>query len=173
MTNGRSAAVLGACATVLALNACDRPGSRNADTPSGLPVPRYVSLSKGEAAARGGPSDDHPVVSVYRARGLPVQVVAETEDWKRICDPEGGAPVWVKNRLLDGHRTVMRVQPGPAPIHKRPNGRSEMAGWLAPRALASLDRCDKGWCRIKVGSVKGWTPQAGVWGTAPEPQCRG
>ena len=47
-------------------------------TPSGLPVPRYVSLKYNDANARSGPGDDHRLLWIYHVRGLPVQVVAET-----------------------------------------------------------------------------------------------
>jgi SH3-like domain-containing protein len=154
------------------LTACDKMGGREADTPSGLPVPRYVALANGEAAARSGPSEDNRVVSVYHAKGLPVQIVAETDDWRRICDPEGGL-VWVKKRLVDGHRTVIRIKPGPTALYRRASTTAGVAGWLAPRALATLDKCEKGWCKVKAGGIKGWAPQSEVWGAEPAAQCRG
>jgi SH3-like domain-containing protein len=157
----------------LALSACDKAGGRTADTPSGFPVPRYVSLSKGEAAGRAGPSEDHRIVALYHARGMPLQVVAETEEWKRVCDPFGGPPVWMKNRLVTGARTVVRVKSGAVGLHKRPNDASDVIASLPPKAIATFDRCDKGWCRVKVGSIKGWLPAQDVWGVAPEPQCHG
>ena len=49
------------------------------ETPSGLPVPRYVSLKFAEVNARGGPGDDYKLLWVYRAKGLPMQVIAETQ----------------------------------------------------------------------------------------------
>lgn len=158
--------------TTLILAGCGKMGGREADTPSGLPVPRYVTLANGEAAARSGPSDDNRVVFVYHARGLPVQVVAETDDWRRICDPEG-ALVWVKKRLVDGNRSVMRIKAGPLAIHSRPSDTSGVVTWLAPRALAGFDRCDKGWCKVKAGKIKGWAQQAELWGADPAPQCHG
>ena len=44
-------------------------------TPSGLPVPRYVSLKFDTVNARSAPGDDSRLLWVYHARGLPVQVV--------------------------------------------------------------------------------------------------
>lgn len=165
-------AKLSLAVTVPFLAGCDRMGGRQADTPSGLPVPRYVTIANGEAAARSGPSDDNRVVFVYHAKGLPVQIVAETDDWRRICDPEGSL-VWVKKRLVDGNRSVMRIKPGPLPLHSRPSDTASVVGWLAPRALAGFDRCENGWCRVKVGKIKGWAPESEVWGAEPEPQCHG
>ena len=63
-------------------------------TPSGLPVPRYVSLKFDVVNARSAPGDDSRLLWIYRAKGLPVQVVAETPEWRRICDPEGGLLVF-------------------------------------------------------------------------------
>ena len=40
------------------------------------------------------------------------------------------------------------------------------------RAIARLDRCDRGWCRLSVDKVSGWVRAGEVWGTAPERQCR-
>src|SRR6516162_10972593 len=86
----------------------DRP------TPSGLPVPRYVSLKFDKVNARSGPGDDHRLLWVYRVRGLPVQVVAETAEWRRVCDPEGQL-VWVHKRTTDGRRTTINMTQAPAP----------------------------------------------------------
>ncbi len=143
----------------------DRP------TPSGLPVPRYVSLKFDKVNARGGPGNDHRLLWVYRARGLPVQVVAETSEWRRICDPEQGL-AWVHKRTTDGRRMVMNTRPGLATLHRKPKPGSPPIAYLKPRAVAALVRCDKGWCRIKAGSAKGWIREGELWGTAEAPQCR-
>lgn len=145
--------------------AADRP------TPSGLPVPRYVSLKFGEVNARAGPGDDHRLLWIYHARGLPVQVVAETAEWRRICDPEGGL-AWVHKRTTDGRRMVMRLDPKPLALHRKPKAESETTAYLAGRALASLVRCNKGWCRVKADGASGWAPAAGLWGADERAQCR-
>jgi SH3-like domain-containing protein len=143
----------------------DRP------TPSGLPVPRYVSLKFAEVNARSAPADDARTLWVYRVRGLPVQVVAETSEWRRICDPEGGL-AWVHKRTTDGRRMVMRLKPQPLPLLAGAKDGARVKAYLAPRALAELDRCKAGWCKLKAGGASGWIPQGEVWGTADEAQCR-
>lgn len=145
--------------------AADRP------TPSGLPVPRYVSLKFDEVNARAGPGDDHKRVWVYRVRGLPVQVVAETFEWRRICDPEGGV-AWVHRRTTDGRRMVMRTAATPAPLRKSPRDEARVFAYLNARSLAALDRCKDGWCRIRVDGVTGWAPASDLWGADERPQCR-
>jgi SH3-like domain-containing protein len=140
-------------------------------TPSGLPVPRYVTLKFGQVNARSGPGDDHRLLWVYRVRGLPVQVVAETSEWRRVCDPDGGL-VWVHKRTTDGRRAVINTGKTPAPLRRRPKDKASVVGYLNPRALAALDRCSKGWCKVRVDGLSGWTREGALWGTAEAPQCR-
>ncbi|WP_337185827.1 SH3 domain-containing protein [Phenylobacterium sp.] len=139
--------------------------------PSGYPVPRYVTLKFGEVNARAGPGDDHRLLWIYRTRGLPVQVVAETSDWRRVCDPEGGK-AWVHKRVTDGRRAVINLGTRPQPLLRKPRAGAETAAFLGARALASLDRCDKGWCRVKADRTTGWVRQGALWGTTDTPQCR-
>jgi SH3-like domain-containing protein len=140
-------------------------------TPSGYPVPRYVTLKFGKVNARSGPGDDHRLLWVYRTKGLPLQVVAETSEWRRVCDPEGGA-AWVHKRVTDGRRAVINTGRQPSPLRRKPRQDAEPAAYLNVRAMAALVRCDKGWCKVKADGADGWTPEGALWGTSPRAQCR-
>jgi len=160
-----------AAAVLTLFGAAQATAREERSTPSGLPVPRYVSLKFDRVNARAGPGDDHRLLFVYRVKGLPLQVVAETSEWRRVCDPDG-ALVGVHKRTTDGRRTAMNIGARPAPLVRRPRPGSATVGYLNPRALAALDRCDRGWCRVHVDGVSGWAPEGELWGTAPAPQCR-
>jgi len=164
----KSAALVPALA--LTLLAPAHAADETRPTPSGLPVPRYVTLKFDEVNARAGPGDDHRLLWVYRAKGLPVQVVAETREWRRVCDPRGGR-AWVHKRTVDGRRAVLGGK-APAAIRAKPRADSRIVAYLRPSALAALDRCEKGWCKVKAGRAKGWTSAAAVWGATETPQCR-
>jgi len=140
-------------------------------TPSGFPVPRYVSLKYGKVNARSGPGEDYRTLWVYRVKGLPLQVIAETDDWRRVCDPTGQA-VWVHKRGVDGSRTAMRVKPGDLALRSRPEAGARVEAYLRSQSIAAVDKCEKGWCRVKVGGASGWTPQTEIWGGPPAQQCR-
>lgn len=140
-------------------------------TPSGLPVPRYVTLKFDTVNARGGPGDDHKLLWVYHAKGLPVQVVAENSEWRRVCDPEHGL-AWVHKRTTDGRRNVMRMQAQPLALRRSAKLDSPVAAYLKPRSIAGLLRCtSKGWCKIKVDGISGWAPPNELWGVDERPQC--
>jgi SH3-like domain-containing protein len=162
-------ALAGLCAGLGGATAASAAAERQ--TPSGLPVPRYISLKFDKVNARAGPGDDHRLLFVYRVKGLPVQVVAETTEWRRICDPEGNL-VWVHRRTTQGRRMVMNAGQARAPLYRRPRPGARVVAYLNPRALAALDRCQKGWCRVRADGASGWTPQGVLWGTSPAVQCR-
>ena len=158
---------------LLALGACKggqgQPQGRA--TPSGLPVPRYVSLKFADVNARGGPGDDYRLLWVYRAKDLPLQVIEETTDWRRVCDPTG-AKAWVKATGIDGRRTVIGLKPDPLPLLARPAEGAKTDATLAPRAAAFLDHCKQGWCRLKGKGGGGWARASELWGTDDNRQCR-
>ncbi len=75
---------------------------------SGLPIPRFVSLKSDRVNARSGPNKDQEVRWVYTHAGMPVEVTAEFENWRRIRDWEG-AEGWVYHSLLSGKRMATVV----------------------------------------------------------------
>lgn len=139
-------------------------------TPSGLDVPRYVSLKYAEVNARNGPDEAHQLLWIYHAKGLPVQVVAETREWRRICDPEGGL-AWVHKRTTDGHRSAMRMQPSNLPLLSAPKDGAKVSAYLKGRSIAQLDKCEKGWCRLRADGSSGWAKETDIWGADPAVQC--
>lgn len=139
-------------------------------TPSGLPVPRYITLKFSVVNARAGPGDDHKLLFVYRAKGLPLQVVAETSEWRRVCDPEGQV-AWVHKRVTDGRRSVINMGKAPAPLLRKPKPDARPAAYLNVRAMAQLVRCKDGWCKVSAGGDDGWVREGALWGTSDALQC--
>jgi SH3-like domain-containing protein len=173
-------ASLAASLVILAgLGACEGRNGEGADcpagvkqqTPSGYCVPRWLSLKRGEVFGRKGPGKDYPTVFVYHARGLPVQVVDETTEWRKICDPDGGA-VWVASAMVDGRRTVMAAGQAPLALRKSADDAAQASAYLRPRAVAALGRCKAGWCEVSAAGAAGWVRIAQVWGLATQPLCR-
>ena len=160
------------------LAACEGRGGEGADcpaqpkpkTPSGFCLPRYVSLRRGEVFGRKGPGADYPVVVTYHARGLPVQVIDETSDWRRICDPDGGT-VWVSRLMVDGRRTVMAVGQQPVALRSQPADTAAITAYLRPRSIAALGSANGDWRQVSVDGASGWVKSSDVWGLAPQAQC--
>ncbi len=161
-------------ALCLCLGACGPKPAAKAQgkvTPSGLPVPRFVSLKFGEVNARVGPGDDYKLLWTYRTPGLPLQVVAETADWRRVCDPEGGLS-WVHRRTVEAKRTVMRTAADPLPLRRSPKAGAGVEATMAGRSLADLGECKGGWCQVSAGKAKGWAQDSELWGARETVLCR-
>ena len=153
-----------------ASEATDCPAAQR-NTPSGFCVPRWVSLKHGEVMARKGPGKDYPALWVYHVDGLPVQVVAETEEWRRICGPDGGA-AWVNRSEIDGRRTLLNQSPTATPIVNAPKAGAKVVALLNSQALARIRKCAPGWCQIRVGALQGWMATDQVWGVDEARQCK-
>ncbi len=104
-------------------------------------------------------------------RGLPLQVVAETSEWRRVCDPQGQT-VWIHKRTVDGRRTVMNTSALAVELFSKPKPAAKPAAYLNSHATAALDRCDKGWCKVHLDGASGWVREGALWGTLDAPQCR-
>ena len=155
-------ALIGAIAPVFAAS---EPGSGQ---PSGLPIPRFASLKPDRVNVRGGPSKDHDVTWVYTRSGLPVEITAEFENWRRIRDWEGSEG-WVYHSLLSGRRTaVVTTKPkdGLVPLREKPDGETVTAQ-LQSGVLGSVKRCTGDWCQIAGEKFDGWIQQERLWGVYP------
>ena len=143
---------------------------------TGLPMPRYVSLKSDRVNLREGPSKDHRTAWVFQRAGLPVEIVAEFETWRRIRDAEG-TEGWVLHSLLSGRRTALvtpwaKGEIGPIPLLERAGEGAEIVARLQPGVIANVKQCGGAWCRILVpqtdgSDLDGYIRQDRLWGVYP------
>lgn len=163
---------LGALALVATLT-CVAPARAAGDVgigpKSGLPVPRFVSLKPDRVNVRGGPTRDHEVTFVYTRAGLPVEITAESDNWRRIRDWEGSEG-WVYHSLLSGRRTAV-VTPKDktqlVPLYDAGGADAMVIARLQAGVLAAVKRCTGSWCRIAGPGFDGWVVQEQLWGVYP------
>src|SRR5450756_468108 len=138
----------------------------SAASSSGLPVPRYVSLKSDHVNVRAGPTKDNDVAWVYTRSGLPVEITAEFENWRRVRDSEG-AEGWVYHSLLSGRRTAvvtMKSKDELAPLYDRADQASSVAARLQAGVVTQVKRCAAGWCHVNGNGFDGWIEQQRLWG---------
>ena len=139
-------------------------------TPSGQPVPRWLSLKSSEVRARYGPGLDYRILWEYRASGLPVQVIAETREWRKICDADGSV-AWVHRSVVSSRRSVFNASAAEIAVHAGRSAASPVRARLAPRSIVSLDDCEEGWCRVGARKLRGWVAQGSVFGAQTRTLC--
>ena len=144
---------------------------------SGLELPRFVSLKSEKVNLRIGPGRDYRVDWVFTRAGLPVEVVQEFDNWRRVRDAEG-TEGWVFGPLLSGRRTGV-VAPWldanveqPLELRRKARGDASVVARLEPGVTGTLIECTGEWCLFEPhtakGEVSGWLRQVDVWGAYPD-----
>ena len=140
--------------------------------PSGLPLPRFVSLKADKINVRRGPSSEHQVAWVYQRKGLPVEITAEFENWRRIRDSDGEEG-WVYQSMLSGKRMALvapwRKQEA-VPMYASPDSSSGLVALVKAGVVATLEDCTGDWCQLSASGYEGWIAQPMVWGAYPGEQ---
>jgi SH3-like domain-containing protein len=143
--------------------------AQQAGVATGLPVPRYVSLKTDRVNLREGPSKEHATTWVFQRAGLPVEITAEFETWRKVRDSEGSEG-WVLHSLLSGRRTAL-VAPWKKgenfKIFARAGESADLAATLQSGVIGNIRTCDGAWCLIDGEGFKGYIKQSDLWGVYP------
>jgi SH3-like domain-containing protein len=161
-----SARILAFVLALAATAAAQAAGDVTVGAASGLPVPRFVSLKPDKVTVRGGPNRDHDIAFVFTRSGLPVEITAESDNWRRIRDWEG-AEGWVYHSLLSGRRTALvatKQKDELVPLYNKADDQSGLAARLQAGVLASVKTCSGTWCHVFGTGFDGWIVQERLWG---------
>ena len=143
-----------------------RAQTQAAGPASGLPVPRFVSLKVDKVNMHVGPGKTYEVKWLYQRAGLPVEITAEFEIWRRIRDVDG-TEGWVYHSLLSGRRTGMVTAKSNneiVPLYGKPDVESAAVAKLERGVIGTVKRCADGWCAINGRGFDGWIQQTRLWG---------
>jgi SH3-like domain-containing protein len=145
--------------------------AQSAGSASGLPVPRFVSLKADKVNMHIGPAKTYEVRWLYQRAGLPVEITAESENWRRIRDADG-TEGWVYHSLLSGKRTGMVIAKNPddlVTVHEKPTAESAVTAKLERGVVGTVKRCaGGGWCYVNGRGFEGWIQQVRLWGVYPD-----
>jgi len=137
------------------------PGPASAQS-TGLPLPRFVSLASDEINVRTGPGQMHPIRWVFNRRGVPVQIVEEAQDWRRIVDHEGETG-WIHASLLSSRRTIL-VTGETRAMRRTPRADARIVALVEPLVIGDLLNCERAWCLVEVAGRRGWLERGQFWG---------
>lgn len=138
-----------------------------AQAASELRIPRFVTVKAKEANVRTGPSVRYPVLWVYKRSGLPVEILAEFEQWRKIRDKDGDEG-WIHKSLLSGKRSVFLTGQKEHVVYRLPDPASLPLLRAESGVMGSVLSCEKQWCRINIDGEKGWLERQFLWGVYPD-----
>lgn len=138
--------------------------------PSGLPLPRFVTVAASEANLRTGPGNRYPIEWVYRRSGLPVEIIAEYDMWRKVRDQDGDEG-WMFRGLLSGRRNIVVMQPQATLFAQEKETSAQIL--IAEKGVqGKLLSCTDAWCRVEIDSSKGWISRTAVWGVGKNEEFR-
>lgn len=134
---------------------------------TGLAIPRFVSLKSSAARLRVGPSTDYPITWLYVTAGLPLEIVAESDNWRMVRDADG-AVGWMSAALLAGQRTAIvgHWLAANTPLRSAPSATAPERASLQSGVLVRLRHCDGSWCEVTIRQhgIGGYVRQVDLWG---------
>lgn len=135
---------------------------------SGLPIPRFVSFKSKEANVRVGPGVDYPIKTIYRKKNMPVEVVAEFGNWRKIRDIDGDEG-WALHSLLTGKRFAL-VQKESVVFNIYKGDRAVFRA--AKNVQVEVHKCRRVQCEVEYDGTKGWIEKSSLWGVYANEQFK-
>lgn len=131
---------------------------------SGLPLPRFVSLRSDEVYLRSGPGKQYPMDWIYTRRDLPVEVIAEFQEWRKIRDWQG-TEGWVHQSMIWARRMAVITQ-GRKKLKADPEDKALALAELDTNVVVRLLTCprDKNFCKVEIQNIQGWLRRDEFWG---------
>jgi len=127
-------------------------------------LPRFVSLRADKVNVRVGPGVRYPINWVYVRKGLPVEVLAEFELWRKVRDRDG-VEGWVHKSLLSGGRSAI-VTGGIQTLYRQAGGTIPVLR-VETGVQGQLRACTKSHCRLRIAGSDGWIDRRRIWGVYP------
>jgi SH3-like domain-containing protein len=142
------------------------PLAAGGQTPAPEKVPRFASLRSDEVNLRVGPGENYPIAWVFKRKDMPVEIVEEFQNWRRVEDWQGDKG-WVLDRMVTGKREVI-VAGAVRALYRQPDPGAPIVARAEPGVIARLLEFQGPWCHIEAGGYKGWVQRSEVWGVFPD-----
>ena len=131
-------------------------------------IPRFASFRSNEANMRTGPGTRYPIEWVFRAQGMPVEIIGQDDEdiWRHVRDTDGDEG-WIHKTELSSKRSGV-VTGGMHDLMQANDGTPGVAAHMQPGAVGKLISCGHEWCRMRFGDVKGYLRKSEFWGAYPD-----
>jgi SH3-like domain-containing protein len=130
------------------------------------PLPRFVSLKSNEINQRVGPGPNYPVGWIYLKAGLPIEIIAEFDNWRKIRDKDG-TEGWVHQSMVCSKRHGI-IQGAETLIYSAQDLKSHPLVRLTPGVIVEILKCQEDWCQVRIFNFKGWIQRPFLWGVYPK-----
>tara|TARA_Y100001970_G_scaffold283507_1_gene398792 strand:- start:16179 stop:16730 length:552 start_codon:yes stop_codon:yes gene_type:complete len=131
---------------------------------TGLDLPRFVSLKSNDVNLRVGPSINYPIELKYIQINMPIEIIDEFDNWRKIRDHQDNIG-WLHKSLIKGNRFVLAGNSeikNKIKVLNRPEG--NIVGIIEKNNILELKICLQKWCKISINNLSGWLKKNEIWG---------
>ena len=135
----------------------------------GLPLPRFATTRSAPINVRVGPGQKYDLAWIFNKSGMPVEITAEFDIWRKIRDFDGSEG-WVQQNLLSGSRGGLIApwkKDGEVPLLAGATDGAGVRAYLGPGFKVDVKRCDGTWCQVDANSgvtYTGYVKETDLWG---------
>tara|TARA_B100000767_G_scaffold263364_1_gene277042 strand:- start:312 stop:758 length:447 start_codon:yes stop_codon:yes gene_type:complete len=122
----------------------------------------FVTLRNNNTNLRQGPSFDYPIKIFYKKKYLPVLVLDNSDNFRKIKDHENNTG-WIHVSQLSRKKAAL-VEFNQIVMFKNSTIFSKPLVVLEKGRLCLILKCSEEWCKIKTGKYSGWVKKENLWG---------
>ena len=123
---------------------------------------KYLSLRNSKVNVRIAPSQTSPIKWIYEKKGLPVLIIDEYYNWRKIKDFENDSG-WVHVSQLSKKRSILFIEDNVL-VFSKPTNFSKPIFRVSKLEVATITKCDIEWCKVKNNIFSGWVKKNSIWG---------
>ena len=122
----------------------------------------FLTLRYDKVNLRLGPSKDYPVKIFYKKKYLPVLVVDQLDNFKKIKDHENNTG-WIHVSQLSKKKAAIVITDNLI-MFKKSTVYSKPLAILQKGKLTKIIKCREEWCKAKTKGYIGWVKKGSLWG---------
>jgi len=119
------------------------------------------SLKNTKVNVRLGPSKNYPIKFVYEKKYLPVVIIDEHYNWRKVRDYDNDTG-WVHISQLSKIKTTVTTKDNQV-VYSSPTIYSKPKVKLEIYQVLTIKKCNQTWCEIKNAKTYGWVKKDHLW----------
>ena len=119
------------------------------------------SLKNTKVNVRLGPSKNYPIKFVYEQKYLPVVIIDEHYNWRKVKDYDNDTG-WIHISQLSKIITTVTTKDNQV-VYSSPSIYSKPKVKLEIYQVLTIKKCNQTWCEIKNAKINGWIKKEYLW----------
>ena len=122
----------------------------------------FLTLRNDKVNLRQGPSFEYPIKLYYKKKFLPVLILDQSDNFRKIRDHENNTG-WIHISQLSKKKAALTVEDNQI-VFSKPSIYSKPHVILKKGKLCKINKCLDEWCKIQVNDYKGWIKKESLLG---------